>query len=123
MSRNILPEDFASQQTLLAKIAAKQRIDGATSVLTPFLIQENIDLPNALLAGQKAALHEETRQQLTGTSEAQRRLRDNTFNPVFTTLLAFVQFLKKLYKSNPKELTAWGVTIDTNGKISYPPAF
>lgn len=123
MARNILPENFASQQNLATKVNNQHVADGVNSVLTPYLTQNKIDLSKVISAGITAATHEESRKLLTGSSETQRKLRDNIFEPVFANLQSFVQFLKKLYKTNTKELTAWGITIDTNGKITYPTSF
>ncbi len=123
MPRNILPEAFTAQQSLLTSIVTKHNADGTSSVLTPFLTQEKIDLPKAVTAGTDAATHEQSRLLFTSTSETQRRLRDNIFTPVFSSLQAWVQFLKKLYRSNTKELTQWGITITDSGKITYPAAF
>ncbi len=123
MARNILPEAFIAQQQLLNGIAAKHTADGTKSVLTPFLTRQNIDLAKAVLAGKEAAVHEQSRLLLSGSSETQRRLRDNMFAPAFASLQAFVQFLKKLFKNNPKELTQWGITISATGKITYPASF
>jgi hypothetical protein len=123
MARNILPEDFASQQSLATKVNNQHEADDTNSVLSPYLTQNNIDLSKVVSVGITAATHEVSRKLLTGSSETQRKLRDNIFTPVFADFQSFVQFLKRLYKSNTKELTAWSITIDTNGKITYPASF
>ncbi|MDI9366086.1 MAG: hypothetical protein QM541_14100 [Flavobacterium sp.] len=49
MARNVLPEDFASQQNLATKVNNQHVADATNSVLSPFLTQNNINLSKIVL--------------------------------------------------------------------------
>jgi hypothetical protein len=123
MSRIIYPANFIGQRTLFGNIAFKHNNDKANSDIAPLLLQKNINLTKASTASTNAQAQEDIRLLLTKQSQNYSQLRDIQFNPIFTRLKQQVQFLKGLFKPNFKQLGNWGITIDNNGKITYPADF
>ncbi|HVX27041.1 MAG TPA: hypothetical protein VHB70_11910 [Parafilimonas sp.] len=123
MARLIIPDDFASQRTLLSNIIQQNTDLGASSPISAFLIQQNIVLADDATAGTNAQTHETNRALLSRQSENYRQLRDNLFKLPWQHLTGCAQFLKSFYKGNTKQIGTWGITITDTGKINYPPAF
>jgi hypothetical protein len=123
MARLIIPDDFASQLTLLTNIAAQNTALGANSPITSFLTQQGIVSTADVTAGTAAQTHETNRALLSKQSENYRQLRDNNFKMPWQVLTGSIQFLKQFYKGNTKELGNWGIAITDSGKVNYPPAF
>ena len=123
MARLLIPENFASELTLLTSIVAQNTALGANSPITSFLTQNGIVLATDVAAGTAAQTHETSRALLSKQSENYRQLRDNAFKTPWQIVTGSAQFLKQFYKNNMKELGNWGFTITDGGKINYPPAF
>src|SRR5436190_15124966 len=123
MAQLTIPADFERQHTLLQNIIAEDETLAADSPIRAFLQQQKIVLADDAAAGETARTHEAARSLLKKQSENYRQLRDNFFAKPWQNLTGSVQFLKKFYTGNTKELGNWGVTITEGGKVIYPAAF
>lgn len=123
MARLIFPEAFEEQRTLLGLVRAKHNADGGASVLTPFLTEKSINLNNDFTAGNSAQTHHASAKLFARQAENFVQQRNLKFEPVFKNTRAEVQFLKTFFKPNVQALGDWGVTVDNNSRISYPPEF
>lgn len=90
------------------------------TILLAFLAQHEIDLAANESNLEAAVDFENIQITKSAQSENATQLRDITFDPIFTKLIAMIQFIKKFYTPNFKELAEWGVPITTTGKIDYP---
>ncbi len=120
MSRIIIPETFLEQQALFNKILAKDTADGSSSVIRPYMDENDIVLSEDETAAGDAADHEALRKEYTGKKENQRQLRDINFKTVFDNMKSGAQYLKKLYGKAYSKLAAWGFSVTVNGRIIYP---
>lgn len=123
MSRITYPPDFAGQLKLLHAIKARHDADGAASVLIPYLAQHDIDLAADVLAAAAAAQHDNDRALLQKQSENMRQLRNLHWNPVIKRLRKYYQYIKIFYSPNFMSAGAWGASITTSGRLTYPPEF
>jgi hypothetical protein len=122
MSRINYPETFLRLINLFSNINARHDALGADSPLIPFLAKQEIDIE----ADQKATNSAKTKDKLFDEKEREAEKltmqRDKLFNPIFGWMKKEVQFLKKFYVGNLKELGDWGVTVNKE-RIVYPPEF
>jgi len=123
MSRINPAVSFTEKITLQTACFKKHTDDGAGSVLIPYLTENSIDFAADMAKGAEAVALNVSAADLLRQSEKATQDRDDSFLPIWKTSCLWVQFLKKLFKNNTKQLTAWGVPIDTNGKIKYPSPF
>jgi len=117
------PVEFIKRTDLFYSIDKKNTKDGDKSVLIPFLTEKEIDMAADKTTTDKAVAQHKEFEKLSKQSEDYTQLRKNTFTPVFNNLNKEVQYLKSLYRGNPKELGNWGITIDGTGTVVYPPSF
>lgn len=122
MARLIIPDDFPSQKKLFEAIAAENQSQGTDSVLTAYLTENGINIKN-LTAANSAQTLDDSRQVLVKQSTNYTQLRNITFDPIVAHLKSEVQFLKTFYKTNPKQLGEWGITVVGDSKITYPANF
>jgi len=88
--------------------------------LKSFLQENEIDMTKDNAALASAQTHESNRQHILSIVGSQRQLLVNNILIPWTTMLAAVQFLKKHYKDNVRNLVIWSVPISATGKIKYP---
>lgn len=122
MARINYPEIFSRLTKLFFNMKAKHDADGPASPLTPFLAQQEIDLATDLSATNNATAKDQLFDQKQRDAEKLTKQRDKLFDPVFGGMKKELQFLKKFYVGNVKELGDWGVTVDDE-RIVYPPEF
>ena len=120
MSHIIYPETVLGQKELLASINEKHTADALTSPLNEYIKENNFDIDQAILDGVQAETIDKSRVLLTKQGSNYTELRDLQLHPVFSRLKGEVQFIKSLYKNNPKELGNWGITVEGKAKIVYP---
>jgi hypothetical protein len=122
MARIVFPKTFPSWIKLVKDANAFDIADPA-HILQPFLDEEGIvladDAANADLAV-TADTNFTINERLAETKTAER---DNLFDTRFSQHRECVQFLKRLYRSNPHKLGDWSVTVDGADKIIYPVDF
>ena len=123
MPHVVLPDGVAAELKLLKEVNKKHTDDGASSPLTVYLTQNNIDLNKAELNGAKAETMDTSRIFLNNQGKNYYQLRDINFHPVISRLKAEVQYLKGIYHNNPKELVNWGINIEGDTKVNYPSVF
>lgn len=123
MARINYPTRFLNQVELFTDVKAKDTADGSSSVIKPFLTEEGIDLNSVELIVNKAVDADKLAKKLSKESEELMAERNKLFDVVFDDHRSCVQFLKKLYISNINKLGDWGVTIDNNSRVVYPPDF
>lgn len=123
MSRIVRSVTFTKKITLQKACYKKHKNDGVNSIVTPYLVVNNIDFVADVAKGVEAVAHDVDAKSLLGESEKATQDRDNEFEPVWKETLAWGQFLKKLFKNNTKQLTDWGFPIETSGIIKYPSPF
>lgn len=122
MARINYPEDFLNQTILFFSMKKKHDGDGGDSVITPFLTEKGIDLAADKTATDEAAAQNTLFDNTDKKSEDHTQDRNNFFDPVLKNMKNELQFLKKFYAGNVKELGNWGVTVDEE-RIVYPPDF
>ena len=120
MSKIIFTTNFTGQSTNFGVMNAKNTADGISSILKKFLLENKIDLIKDAAAEESAQLHEENRKHIIEIMGSQRQLVENNILRPWSVMLDAAQFLKSHFKDNVKSLALWGITISTNGKISYP---
>ncbi len=122
MARINYPETFLRLIELFFNIKARHDAEGEGSPLIPFLAKQEIDIE----ADQKATNSAKTKDKLFDEKEREAekltRQRDKLFKPIFGLMKKELQFLKKFYVGNIKELGDWGVTVDGE-RIVYPHEF
>lgn len=122
MARIKYPKDFVRRADLFKDIKKKHDTDGGSSVLIPFLTQNSIDLATDNTNTDKAIEQDNLFGKADREGEEYTQARNNLFNPVMKNVKDELQFLKKLYVGNPKELGHWGATVDEE-RIVYPKHF
>ena len=122
MARIKYPKDFLSRTKLFKNLKEKNDADGPASPLIPFLTQHDIDLNADNSDTDEANQQNDQFETADLNGEDQTQERNILFNPVFSDLKDILQFLKKLYTGNAKELGLWGATVDEE-RIVYPPHF
>lgn len=123
MSRIIYPTDFAAQKKLLENIIAKHLQDGTNSLLTPYLLQQQIDLAACTSKANAAEGFNNHQSTNYKQSENNNQLTSLQSSVAIKHLKAEVQFLKKLFMPNAKELGNWGITVIGKQQIKYPNSF
>lgn len=123
MSRINEPVSFKEKIAEQTACYKKHQNDAGASVLNLYLTENNIDFAADVAAGAAAVVLDSSATSLIWLSEKATKDRDISYEPVWKETIAGVQFLKKLYKTNTKQLTDWGVPIDVNGNIDYPTPF
>ncbi len=122
MARIKYPKDFLNQTELFKIIKAKHDEDPLTSPITPFLTQTGIDMDKDDTNTDKALENDTLYDKNDKKGEDYTQERNNLFRPVAKRLRDELQFLKKLYADNPKELGSWGAQVDDE-RIVYPTDF
>lgn len=125
MARINYPEDFLNQTILFNNMKTKHDNDlagGAPSPITPFLTQKGIDLEDDKEDTDAAVAQNTLFDKTAKKAEDHTQDRNNLFDPVIDGLKKSIQFLKKFYAGNAKELGRWGVQVDEE-RIVYPPDF
>lgn len=120
MAHIVYPDGLLAEQKLLKAINAKHKDDADASVLTVFLTQNGIDLDKGELIAAQAVTIETSRVLLYNQSGNYNQLRDLSYLPVISRMKGEVQYLKSIYKTNPKELVNWNINIEGNAKVVYP---
>ncbi len=122
MGRIIYPDNFLLSRDLFVKVKAKDTLDGAASVIRPFMTEEAIVLATDNTAGTNADAEELLRNTKNKTAEIEREHRDHLWDPIDKRWQGEIQFLKKLFKSNPNKLGDWTIPLAAN-KINLPKEF
>lgn len=122
MARIKYPKDFLNQTELFKTMKAKHDEDPANSPITPFLTQMGIDLDKDDTNTDKALENDTLYNKTYKKGEDYTQDRNNLFNPVLKNMKSELQFLKKLYVENTKELGQWGAQVDEE-RIVYPTDF
>lgn len=121
MSRIIIPDDFAGQQTVWIAVLAQHKALGTKSPLTAFAKQQNMDLPKLEATIELAAAQDENSKSLRRDSENETQLRDKALAVPWANLLGEVQYLKNFFAGNERALGEWGVAVDgAHNRIAYP---
>jgi len=123
MARIIYPVTPEARVELGKNIRDKHLADGATSVLSPFFIEQGIDVNAHTQATLDSIAFYQEGTRLGDASTDMTQDRNNLFDPVFANYLLGAQFLKKHYKGNVRELVKWRIPVDNNGQINYPSDF
>ena len=122
MARIKYPKDFLNQTELFKIIKAKHDEDPLTSPITPFLSQTGIDMDKDDTNTDKALKNDTLYDKTDKKGEDYTQDRNNLFNPVLKNMKSELQFLKKLYVENTKELGHWGAQVDEE-RVVYPTDF
>lgn len=123
MARLIFPEAFEQQRELLKTVRAKHTADAGASVLIPYLTEKGINLDADFNNSADAETHHNLSKKHSRDAENHVQQRELKFNPVFSHTRSEVQFLKTFYKPNVQVLGDWGIPVDNNKRINYPPDF
>lgn len=123
MARIIFPEDFPTQKALAKLINDKHVADGAGSVITAFMAEQDIVLADVLTDAGAAEVLENDRAQLRRDSENNREKRDLTFLAHFNGMKNGVQVLKAHYKPAYHKLGDWSINVTGLSRIAYPQSF
>ncbi|MEI6628336.1 MAG: hypothetical protein WCN27_02905 [Alphaproteobacteria bacterium] len=117
------PTTYALRRKLQLAINKKFLADGADSVLLPYFERAGIDFAQDILDGIAADTADTNSTLYSGDSEAATADRDNSFELAWARTLLWAQSLKVYYKTNVKDLTAWGLPVLVGGRIEYPKDF
>ena len=120
MAHLVFPDGLTAEQNLLIAVNTKHTTDGDKSILTVYLTQNGIDLDKAELIATQVVSMDATRGLMHNQSCNYTQLRDLSFDPVISRMKGEVQYLKSIYKTNPKELVNWNINVEGTGKIVYP---
>ena len=123
MAHLVFPDGLTAEQNLLIAVNTKHTTDGDKSILTVYLTQNGIDLDKAELIATQVVSMDATRGLMHNQSCNYTQLRDLSFDPVISRMKGEVQYLKSIYKTNPKELVNWNINVEGTGKIVYPAHF
>ena len=123
MAHLVFPDGLTAEQKLLSAVNAKHTADGSNSILIVYLNQNKIDLDKAELVATQVVNMDASRVLLHNQSCNYTQLRDLNFDPVISRMKGEVQFLKSIYKTNPRELVNWNINVEGAGKIVYPAHF
>ena len=123
MPHIIFPTGVYNVKQLLISVNKKHTDDGNSSVLNVYLKTNSIDLNEDELTTNQAETIDNTRMFLYKQGRNYIELRDLDINYVITNLREEVQYLKSIYKDNPKELGNWGIMVEGTNKIVYPSSF
>jgi hypothetical protein len=106
MARIVIPENFLELEKLVKDINEKHVAEGAASPLARF------DVAGTLADSTTARGFHDNGKKAEKQAEDFFEKRDNLMNPVTKTVRQFAQFLKQIYKDNPRELGNWGFVVD-----------
>ena len=124
MARIIFPEDFLNQLLLFKNVKEKNdSLTPPTNPLTAFLVQKSISFAIDDVARVAAKGFEKERADKSQQAENRTQKRDLQFDPVFSNMRNYYQFLKKFYSPNFMEIGEWGAPITTTGRLAYPSEF
>ena len=123
MAHIVYPGTFPGQKELLAAIIAKHAAEGTSSPLIDYIIQNHIDFIDMGKIVLVAEPLEKSRVVLSSNSQNYTQLMEAAFELPVAHLKMEVQFLKKLYKGNEKELGKWGIDVQGKARIVYPTTF
>lgn len=123
MSRLIFPEDFLSQTVLFKHVKNKFESLPPANVLVAYLTQHNISFETDETARFNAQAFEDQRMAKSHAAQNCTQQRDLKFEPVFSNMRDYYQFLKKFYSPNYMEIGLWGAPITVSGRIAYPNEF
>jgi len=123
MARIINPATAAGWKKRHDDIRKKHDADGAGSALNNFLQEETMDLAADNSALAEALTHHNNHIAAANKSEEHSAERKKLFKLPFSNLKKSVQYLKALFISNPRKLSDWGLQVDNENKIIYPPDF
>ena len=123
MAHIVYPDGLSAEQKLLKAINAKHKDDADASVLKLYLTQNGIDLDKGELIAAQAVTIETSRVLLHNQSGNYNQLRDLSYLPVISRMKGEVQYLKSIYKTNPKELVNWSINVEGTAKVVYPVGF
>lgn len=123
MSRIIFPTNFTNQIKLLEDIKAKHDADLPNSILQPYLDFKQINLASLIAKANEANSFNNSQSTNYKQSENNYQLGNIAFATAIKNLKSEVQFLKKLYQPNTKELGKWGIFVIGNSEIKYPKNF
>ncbi len=119
MSRIKLPTPIPEWIKLCRKVVAKDLLDGGSSIIRPYNIENEIELDtdetNIGIAEAKYQLSKD----LEGESKKLLKILDTDLDPIWIKHKIRVFFLKKYYPSTIHKLTEYGVTFHGN-KIFFP---
>ncbi len=122
MARIIHAEELTFIKDNIVNANAKHVADGAASVLTGYLAQEGINMPNLVAAVTTAIGHEVNRKAQALMAEKMKAQRDLKFEPVWKRYKGCVQFLKVFYSGNVTTMGDWGVNMNGN-RVAYATSF
>lgn len=123
MARLSFPNTFAGIVKLFRDVKTKHDAQVAPKTLTPYLDEQGIVMADDETAVNNAVTADTAFGIAGREAERLRQQRDFLFTPVFKRHEGEVQFLKKLYRNNVANLGPWGVTIDSDDRVVYPPDF
>jgi hypothetical protein len=123
MARIIHPEDFSTQQSRFGSIYDKNKGDGASSDVAPFLKEKSIVMDALKTGAASAAVFEKTRLSYSNISVIATEARDHHFEDVWKFTIDGFQFLKKFYKKDLSKLLDWGAPVVGGSKLSFPSEF
>ena len=123
MPHIIFPDGANDVKQLLIAINNKHTEDGTKSVLNVYLNANTINLDNEILIADQANTLDKTKLILARKASNNIELRDLEMKKVTSNIKSEVQYLKSIYKTNPKELGNWGIVVEGTNKIVYPSSF
>lgn len=106
MSKIVIPEEFLKREKLFKDIKAKHAADGASSPLIQF------DVAGISTKVTDARSYHDQGEELSKKAEDFYEKRDIEMKFVMDELRRWAQFLKQIYRSNPRELGNWGYVVD-----------
>lgn len=123
MARLNFPNTFAGIVKLFRDVKTKYDAEAGDSMLQPYLDEQGIGMDEDETTVNNAVTADTAFSVAGKESEKLRQQRDFLFEPAFKRHEGEVQFLKKLYRNNVAKLGEWGVTVDSDDRVVYPPDF
>ncbi len=123
MARLSFPTSFPKLLKLFGSVLAKDTADGASSVIRPLLAQQDIVLADDDAACADASAAHDNGEKFSKSAEKLRQDRDNLFRTPFKNYKNCVQFLKRLFIDNPRQLGDWGVTVNNRHRVVHGVGF
>jgi hypothetical protein len=123
MARLIFPDNFSEEQKLFTTLYLYHMSLKTKSPLIIFLKQQNLDIVKLQAAVQPAKEQDDASLQQGRTAELNTQLRDANMKLPWKHFLEEVQFLKKFYQGNGRELGDWFIPLNGMNKIAYPASF
>lgn len=119
MARIVFPSRFLDWIELFRKVFAADLAD-TNHTLAPFLTEEGYVMDDDKDTADAAVGFNTAFDSSEKNMDKFYKDRDFIFLPLFEDHRGCVQFLKKLYRKNPKTLGDWGVQVDGESKVVYP---